>query len=135
MEVSNIYDNGPISPIAKIKENLSVWSRGAWHHYNIDYIEPIPRSSPTVVNMITAPATTIGIYGTISKRLVAFLQVADLELLHMRWEPLDDVEGVLWELPTTARLGLRYPAAADHALQPAGKPPAPRASCQLLYFP
>ena len=111
MQVANIYDNGPISPIAKIKENLSIWTVGKWAHYNIRNIEPLPRSSPMVAEMVIAPATTIPLYGTIAKRLVAILQPGALEFLHLRWEPLDDVEGSLWEQAGTAR----FTSAAVHA--------------------
>ena len=45
MQVANIYDNGPISPIARIKDNLAVWTSGKWEAYRIDFIEPIPRST------------------------------------------------------------------------------------------
>jgi len=108
MQVANLYDNGPISPIAKIKENLSIWIGGDWHHYNINFIEGIPRSSPLTVEMVTTSgATTIAANGTISKQLVAFLQLKDRELLHLRWEPIDDVEGVLWELSSVARFAAR----------------------------
>lgn len=105
--LSGIYDSAPIQPVAKIKENLAVWSRNAWHHYNVNLIEPIPRSSPTMVDMVPAGAT-LPANGSIAKRIVAFLQVGELELLHSRWEPLDDVEGVLWELPTTARFSTAF---------------------------
>jgi len=104
MEVANIYDNGPISPIAKIKENLSIWSVGKWSHYRIENLEPMPRSSPMIVEMVVASgATTIAGNGTIGKQIVAILQPADLEFLHLRWEPLDDVEGILWEQAGSGR--------------------------------
>jgi len=97
-QVSGIYDNGPISPIAKIKENLSIWTKGKWEHFRIDYIEPMPRSSPMVVDVGPIAAN-----GIIAKQVVAILQLSDLEFLHLRWEPLDDVEGALWEEAGTAR--------------------------------
>lgn len=112
MQVANIYDNGPISPIAKIKENLSIWTVGKWSHYNISNIEPLPRSSPMIAEMVTlSGATTIGVNGTITKRIVAILQPRELEFLHLRWEPIDDVEGVLWEQAGTGR----FVTAAVHA--------------------
>lgn len=104
MLVGNIYDNGPISLIAKIKENLSIWTVGKWAHYNISNIEPLPRSSPMIAEMVTlAGQTTIAANGTIAKRVVPILQPRELEFLHLRWEPIDDVEGVLWEQAGTAR--------------------------------
>ncbi|MBA7607062.1 hypothetical protein ES703_14214 [subsurface metagenome] len=106
--LSGIYDSDPISPIAKIKENLSIWTRSNWSHFKINYIEPIPRSNPTMVEMVAASgATAIAIYGTIAKRLVAILQLNALEFLQLRWEPLDDVEGVLWQLSSTGRFASR----------------------------
>lgn len=108
MEVANIYDNGPISPIAKIKENLSVFTGGDWSHYRIEYIEPIPRSHPTIIEMVTASgATTIAANGTIAKQVVPILQVQDLEFTHLRWEPIDDMEGVLWELSSQGKFATR----------------------------
>ena len=108
MNVANIYDNGPISPIARIEDNLTIWSENKWLSYKIAFIEPIPRSSPTVVEMVTASgALTIAANGTIAKRLVGILQVSSDELIHLRWEPLDDVEGVLWQLPGQARFSPR----------------------------
>lgn len=104
MEISGIYDNGPLSPIARIKDNLSIYTAKKWSHYQINYLEPWPRSSPLRVEMVAlAGVTTIAANGTIAKRLVAILQVTDGEMLHVRFEPLDDVEGVVYELPGTGK--------------------------------
>lgn len=106
--VANIYDNGPISPIAKIKENLSIWTLGKWLHYQIENIEPLPRSTPMIVEMVLASgATTILANGIIAKQVVPILQLSDLEFTHLRWEPIDDVEGVLWEQAGTGRFVTR----------------------------
>lgn len=106
--LSGIYDSGPIAPVAKIKENLSLWTVGKWAHYQIVNIEPMPRSSPMVIEMVTASgALTIAANGTINKQIVALLQPKELEFLHIRWEPIDDVEGVLWEQPGSGRFVAR----------------------------
>lgn len=111
-EVANLYDNGPISPIAKIKENLTIWTVGQWQHYRIENIEPLPWSSPLVVEMILASgATFLAPYGTIGRRVVAILQPREMEFLHVRWEPIDDVEGILWEQTGTGK----FVAQAVHA--------------------
>lgn len=107
-EVANIYDNGPISPIAKIRENMSVWSGGRWIHHVVDFIEPLPRSSPMVVEMVTATGNTnIAANGLIARALVGILLLAENEFIHLRWEPLDDVEGVLWEQSSQGRFVTR----------------------------
>jgi hypothetical protein len=109
VEVANIYDNGPISPIARIKDNLSVWSEQKWLHFNITYIEPIPFSSPFMVNMLAVvPAVaTLAAGGTMVKKVIPVLQLNDNELIHLRWKPLDDVEGRLYELGAAARFSPR----------------------------
>ena len=106
--ISGIYDSGPISPVAKFKENLSVFTLGQWSHYRVDFIEPMPWSSQMVVEMVVASgATTVAANGTIAQRLVAILQLTDNNLLQLRWQPLDDVEGVLWEQAGTGRFVTR----------------------------
>lgn len=102
--VANIYDNGPISPIAKIKENLSIWTLGKWSHFKIENIEPLPRSSPMIAEMVTlSGATTIAANGIINRSIIPILQIGDSQFFHLRWEPLDDVEGILWEQATKGR--------------------------------
>jgi len=107
-ELSGIYDAGPIQPIALIRENLSIWTSGRWSHYKVKNIEPMPRSSPMMVEMVAlSGAMTIGANGTINAQILAILQLGENELLHLRWEPIDDMEGVLWEQASTGRFVTR----------------------------
>jgi len=106
--LSGIYDSGVIAPVAKIKENLSIWTVGHWQHYRIEFIEPMPRNSQSVTDLvIVSGATTIAANGQVAAQLVTFLQLNELEFLHLRWEPLDDVEGVLWEQSSVGRFVTR----------------------------
>ena len=106
--LSGIYDSQVIQPIVKIRENLAIWSVSKWQHYRVENIEPLPRGSPMLVEMVVASgATTIAAYGTIAKRVVLILQPRELEFLHLRWEPIDDVEGVLWEQAGTGKFAAR----------------------------
>lgn len=108
MEVANIYDNGPISLIARIKDTISVYTAKKWEHHQVVYAEPWPRSSPLMVEMVAlATLTTIPANGTITKRLLPILQVTDGEMLQIRFEPLDDVEGVVWEQSGTGKFNSR----------------------------
>jgi hypothetical protein len=107
-EVANLYDNGPISPVVKIKENVSIFTGGKWDHWRVDYIEPLPRSSPSVVDLVTlSGGINIPANGAINKSLIQFLQLNDREFIQLRFEPLDDVEGVLWEQSATGRFVTR----------------------------
>ena len=109
-EVANLYDSGPISPIARIKENLSVFTGANWAHYKIEFIEPIPPGPASVVDMVAVPTgvrTQIAANGTITKQVINFLQVAEEEFLHVRFEPLDNVEGVIWEQSGQPRFAAR----------------------------
>ena len=104
MEVANIYDSGPISPIAKVGENIAVWRDNAYVPYKIQWYEGIPQSSPFVVDMVAiSGATNIPAGGQTQKSITVTLQMYPDELLHLRWEPIDDVEGLLWELNNQAR--------------------------------
>lgn len=108
MEVANIYDNGPISPIAKIKQNLSIWSENKWMNYQILFIEPVPRCAAFTVDMVALAAVgAMPANGLIAKRLIAFLQMNKDELLHLRFQPVDDIECRLWELAEFARFNPR----------------------------
>lgn len=99
-QLSGIYDSGPIAPVAKIKENLALLTGGAWEYYNIKYIEGMPRSSPLIAEMVTlSGATILAANGVIQKLGLGFLQLSTGELLHLRWEPLENVEGILWQQP------------------------------------
>ncbi len=108
MEVGNIYDNGPLSLIARIKDNISVYTAKKWYHYQVAYAEPWPRSSPLRVDIVAlSGATTIAANGTIAKRLIPILQITDGEMFCLRFEPLDDVELVIWEQSGTGRFNSR----------------------------
>lgn len=98
-QLSGIYDSYQFQPIARIRDNLSIWTQGKWQHYLVEFSEPVPPSPATIVDMVAvAGLTTLAANGTILKRVVPILQLSDGELLHLRWEPLDNVEGLLWEL-------------------------------------
>lgn len=102
--LSGIYDSDWIQPVARIKENLSVWTFGKWAHFIVEYCEPIPPGPASTVDMIVqAGVTTLAAGGTIAKRVVTILQLSENEMLHLRWEPLDNIEGVLWEQSGTAK--------------------------------
>ena len=107
-ELSGIYDAGPITPVCRIKENLAIWTTNIWDYYKVDFIEGIPRSSQTVVEMITASGrTNLAANAPIPKIGLAPLLLNEGEFLHLRFEPLDDVEGILWEQPSQGRLATR----------------------------
>lgn len=102
--VANIYDSGPISPIAKIGENLAIWRDMAWYAYKIQWYEGIPRSSPFVIDLVAASAATnVAAGATTTKTILTALACYPNELLHLRWEPIDDIEGMMWELSNQAR--------------------------------
>ena len=111
-EVGNLYDNGPISPVCKIMENLAVKTAGSYRFYQVQFIEPLPRSSPLVADMVQivqgAAAIGVAANGTLAQNLVQFLRINDGELLHLRFEPIDDVEILLWETASIGRFATNY---------------------------
>jgi len=103
-EVANIYDNGPISIIARIRENVAIWTEGQWQPYRIEFAEGIPPSRPMTVDLVQiAGLLNIPANGTITPQMLAILQPANNELLHLRFKPIDDVEGLLWEQTSMTR--------------------------------
>lgn len=108
MELSGIYDNGPIQPIAKIHENLGILTEGAYRYFNIDYIEGLPRSRPMMIDMVGLNnQANIPAYTQFAAQLITALRPGGndkkKEFLHVRWEPIDDVEGFLFELNNQGR--------------------------------
>lgn len=95
---TGIYSNEYIQPVCKIKENMSVWTGGKWHHYHAEMIEPFPAGPDNQIDMIgLAGATVLAANATLAKQVVAALQLNLGEMLHLRWAPIDFVEGRLWE--------------------------------------
>jgi len=108
MNIANLYDNGPISPICQIKEHLAVYTDQQWRGFLVEYIEGVPRSSAYVVDLITiAGANPVAPLGTVAAQLLPILQVHANELVHNRWYAIDDIEGQLWQLSNMARLAPR----------------------------
>jgi len=109
MDVANLYDNGPISPICQIHEHLAILTDQAYAGYKVDFIEPVPRSSAYIVDMLQVPPVVLllAANGVVNAALVALLQVSANELVHLRWFVIDDIEGQLWELANMARFAPR----------------------------
>ena len=109
--IYNPYDDGPIAPICRVKDNVGIWTGSKYEPFQVDYIEPIPRSSPFVVDIITMTAlagvTAIPAYAFIPAMLIPALQMNFNELFHARWYPLDDIEGALFQLSSMARYAMR----------------------------
>jgi len=104
MEVANLYDNGPISPICQIKEHLAVWTEQRWVGFEVDFIEPQPRSSAFVIDLVAVTGGGVVLPGgTIAAQLLNAIQVNANELAHLRFFVLDDIEAQLWQLSNMAR--------------------------------
>lgn len=106
--VGSIYDPSPIQPVAKISENLSIFTGGAYHHYQILFEEPVPRGSPFLVNILTVGGlATLAAGATDVKRLVAVLQLNNFEFVQFRFQPIDDIEVEIFEQPAMGRFETR----------------------------
>ena len=92
----------PYKPIAKMGENLLVWSQGNWHGYTIAYHERLPLASPSIVDFGAVAAS-----GTVNSSLVNSLQLASGYLIQMWMKPLDDLEIVLWLQRGTQKFQIR----------------------------
>lgn len=105
---SGVFDCDPIQPLVKAKENLAILFRNAYKYFRVEYIEGVPPGSQSTVDMVAiAAAGNLAANGTITKRVVPALQLNEGEMLHLRWEPLDNVEGILWEPAGTSKMQTR----------------------------
>lgn len=103
-ELASIYDAWYFQPAHKIKDSIGIWTGNKWQYYICDYLNQIAPSRSTLVDMVAvitagAPATTtLAANGTLQKSVVNILQLDADEFTMMRYEPLDLVEGAMWEL-------------------------------------
>lgn len=98
-ELSGIYDSYYIQPIAKVNESVGCLVGQLYEFYNIIYSEGLSPGPAMVLDICNIPP--IGVLpanGTIAKKVVPALQLNANELLQVRWEPIDIVEGLIWEL-------------------------------------
>jgi hypothetical protein len=106
--IDNLYSQGPMSPVCQIKEHLAIWTETIYKGFQVDWIEPIPRSSAFIIDLVALQGTgPLAPNLTIAGRLVTALQVNANELAHYRWFAIDDIEGQLWELANMARFNPR----------------------------
>lgn len=109
--VDNLYSQGPIAPICQIYEHLGVWSENRWMGFETQYIEPVPRSTAYIVDLLAIANVggvgTLAAAATIAGQLIAVAQVNAHELFHARMFVIDDIEAQLWQLTNMARFAPR----------------------------
>lgn len=87
------YQGNPYEPVAKMGQHMLVWSRAAWHGYRVDYTEPLPLSSQSVVDFGNVAAS-----GTIAAALIQTLRLDEGNVVEIWMKPLADIEIMLWLL-------------------------------------
>lgn len=88
----------PYAPVVKMGEHLLVWTQNKWKGYTADYIEPMPASSPLVVDFGNVAAA-----GTIAMAVPQSLRLDENYLMQWWMRPLTDIEIVLWVLAGQAK--------------------------------
>jgi hypothetical protein len=118
--IDNLYSSGPMAPVCRIKEHLAVMTENnQWKGFEVEFIEPIPRSSAFVVDLVVLSGVgPLAVGAQIAGQLSAVIQVNDSELCHFRWFVLDDVEAQLWQLSNMARFTPRGGQAGVNLLTP-----------------
>lgn len=106
--MDNLYSGGPMAPICQIKEHLAVYTEQTWKGYEVDFIEPQPRSSNFIIDLIAiAGVGPLAVGAQVVGQLLTAIQVNDGELCHYRFFVLDDVEAEVWQLSNMARFAPR----------------------------
>ena len=99
-----IYAPGPIKPVVDINENLAIWSEKRWKYGRAVFIEGMPYSSPMIVDVVAqAGATVLAAGANTTKQLAPIIQINQGEMLHLRFKPLENVEGQLFETAADGR--------------------------------
>ena len=76
--------------------------------YKVEFVEPQPRSSAFIVDLIALAAVgPLAAGAQIAGQLSTAIQVNDGELGHYRFFVLDDIEAELWQLSNMARFAPR----------------------------
>lgn len=101
-ELGSIYDAWHFQPVVKVGENLCIYTGGKWQPHICQYQVPIAPGRPTIVDLVATSAVpapaNIPANGTLNKQIVTIMQLDSNEFTQMRFEPLDYVEGAVWEL-------------------------------------
>lgn len=106
--VDNLYSSGPMAPMCQIKEHLAIFTDYSWHGFAVEWAEPVPRSSPFIVDLVDVTGAGTLVPGqTVQGQILGILQQDSNDLGHYRWFVLDDIEGQLWQLSNMARFSPR----------------------------
>lgn len=121
--VDNLYSAGPMAPVCQIREHLAIWTENTWKGFFVEWIEPMPRSSNFIIDLIAiAGAAPLAANGTVTGQLLNILRVNGNELSHNRFFVIDDIEAQLWELSNMARFNPRGGQAGVNLFSPAYDP-------------
>lgn len=106
--IDNIYATGPMAPVCQINQHLAIYQDQAWKGFQVDFIEPIPRSSAFIVDLVVLQATgPLAAGAQIAQQLSQVIQQNKDEMCHFRFFALDDIEAQLWQLASQARFTSR----------------------------
>jgi hypothetical protein len=100
-----------------------VWTEQRWVGFEVDFIEPQPRSSAFVIDLVAVTGGGVVLPGgTIAAQLLNAIQVNANELAHLRFFVLDDIEAQLWQLSNMARFAPRGGQAGVNLMTPTYDP-------------
>lgn len=106
--IDNLYSSGPMAPVCQIQEHLAIYTEQRWKGYVVNFIEPQPRSSNFIVDLIaSAGVAPLAAGGQVVSQLLQAIQVNEGELCHFRFFVIDDIEAQLWQLANMARFAPR----------------------------
>jgi hypothetical protein len=112
-----------MAPVCQIKENLAIYTDLKWQGYQVEFIEPQPRSSQFIVDLIAiAGVGPLAAGGNVAAQLLQAIQVSAGELCHFRFFVLDNIEAQLWQLSNMARFAPRGGQAGVNLFTPALDP-------------
>jgi len=97
-----VYLADDMPPIAGVGENITIWTQNRWDHYQVDWLEQLPRGEALMRNFGTLAANTTG-----AATVATELQLDEGYMVQIRFEPVDDFEVLVWQLASQGRYTIR----------------------------
>lgn len=101
------YKAGPIEMVVLAGETVGLYVNNQLHFARVDYVEPIPRSNPLVLDF-----GALGAGASTAKTQLALIEMPTNEFGQFRMAAIDDIEVSLWQGQSDGRLRTKSRMAA-----------------------
>ena len=94
----DLYYPGPIAPVAKVGQNMGVWTNNTYRFFRILFIEGLPGSPQLVQDIGAVNANSVS-----TETRITVVDAPEGSIVHCRCAPLDDIEFEVSEIKASKR--------------------------------